>query len=52
MENLNKIKEQAILLFVAVEEEKVIKTNEITPDYYKQLNEVNEFTEIWELVKK
>ena len=52
MKNLNKIKEPTILLFVAVEEENVTQVNEITPDYYKKLNKVDEFTEIWELVKK
>ena len=48
MENLNKINEQAMFLFVVLEEETVTK---ITPDY-KKLNEIDEFTEIWELVKK
>jgi len=48
MESLNKINEQAIFLFIALEEETVTKIN---PDY-KKLNELDEFTEIWELVKK
>jgi len=52
MENLNKVKEQAIFLFVSLEEESITQINEITPVYYKKLNEVDEFTEIWELVKK
>jgi len=52
MKNLNKINEQAIFLFVAVEEEKEKQTNEIKSVNCKNQNEVDEFTEIWELVKK
>ena len=52
MKSFNKIREQAILLFVAVEKESVKQTKETKLVSCKNQNEVDEFTEIWELVKK
>ena len=50
MKNLDRIKKNAILLFIAVEEVKQI--NETKLVNCKNQNRVDEFTEIWELVKK
>lgn len=50
MKNLDRIKKNAILLFIAVEEVKQI--NETKLVNCKSQNEVDELTEIWELVKK
>jgi hypothetical protein len=51
MKNIDKVKMQAILLFIAVDEA-VELTNETKLVNCKNQNEVDEFTEIWELVKK
>ena len=48
---MNLIK-QAVILFVAIEEEKKNDINDIKSVNYKSQNEVEEYTEIWELVKK
>jgi len=52
MNDIRRVKKQAILLFVALEEENIKQINNAKTVNCKKQNEVNEFTEIWELVKK
>jgi len=53
MKYLNKIKEEAVmLLFIAVEEESINQTKDIKSVNNEKRKEVEELTEIWELVKK
>jgi len=49
---MNNFKNQAILLFIAVEDKRRRQNNTVKTVNCKNKNEVDEFTEIWELVKK
>jgi len=51
MKNFDKIKKQVILLFTAVEGKDVNESDAIEKINCKKQQEVDEFTEIWELVK-
>lgn len=51
MKNYSKIKKQVTVLFIAAEEKKENPTNDVEAINCKEQNEVDEFTEIWELVK-
>ena len=51
MENQNSANKQTILLFVAVEEENAKQNMVVKPVSSKKQNDVDELTEIWELVK-
>ena len=52
MKTLKKPNMQSIFLFVAVEEEQCKPVNELKSIKSKNQNEVDEFTEIWEIVKE
>jgi len=48
---MKNLKKEVVILFVAVEEENVKQIKTTKSVNSKKKNEVDEFTEIWELVK-